>query len=113
MSSSLYMVLSYFPSTEKAAEVVQKLLEKKLIACANIAPTVTSHYVWEDKICMEQETPVWIKTTQAQLSEVENMIKSLHTYKVPAILKWAIEANADYAHWANASLGPLIFNVKE
>lgn len=107
------MVLSYFPSPEKAADVVQVLLEKKLIACANIAPPVSSHYTWEDKLCSETETPVWMKTNQTQLIEVENIIKSLHTYEVPAILKWAIEANADYTHWANASIIPLTIHTKE
>ena len=43
---------------DEAKSLAQRLVEERLIACANILPGVTSVYRWEGAICEDDETPV-------------------------------------------------------
>jgi periplasmic divalent cation tolerance protein len=41
------MILVTSPTLEKARELSKLLLEKKMVACVNMIPSVTSMYVWQ------------------------------------------------------------------
>ncbi|HSX04190.1 MAG TPA: divalent cation tolerance protein CutA, partial [Rhabdochlamydiaceae bacterium] len=43
---------------EEARKVARHLIEKKLVACANIIPHIESLYLWNDKIETDQEVKV-------------------------------------------------------
>jgi len=88
------------PTEQAANAIVAHLLEKKLIACANIFP-IQSHYHWEGTQQNEQEWVSILKTTLILESVVEAEIKSVHPYKVPCIVRYEARANADYAQWIN------------
>ena len=49
------------PTKDLALSISQTLLEKKLIACANLFP-VTSVYTWEDNIEQGDELVMILKT---------------------------------------------------
>ena len=84
-------------SSEKEAENIAKtLLDKNLIACANMFP-VRSLYNWKGKLSDEQEFYLVMKTSKK--SEVIQKIKELHSYDLPCIISHQVEANQDYATW--------------
>lgn len=106
-SPQLYMLLTYVPTRENATSIITKLLDEKLIACANIAPTVESHYNWKNDRYAEPETPIWIKTAASHLEMAQNRLRELHPYETPAILSWPIHANPDYVTWAYSTISNL------
>jgi len=83
---------------EEADKVVDYLLEKKLIACANFFP-VNSVYQWEGKIERSGEVVSLIKTRKENFEIVRDEILNIHPYETPCILKLDAEVNDSYGKW--------------
>jgi periplasmic divalent cation tolerance protein len=94
------MILVYVTCKDKkeAKHISKKLLEKKLIACANIFP-IESIYCWKKKTCQEKETVLLLKTTSKNFKETEKQIKKIHSYEIPCILKLNVQANKEFDRW--------------
>ena len=54
-----------FPSLEAAEAVGRELVERRLAACVNILPGMTSIYRWEGAIARDSEVVMIIKTRQS------------------------------------------------
>jgi len=87
----------------QAEELVEKLLEKKFIACANIFP-IKSMYTWKGKIEKSNEIVIIIKTLQEKWNETENFIKQNHSYEIPCITKISVDANKEFEEWVKGVL---------
>ena len=87
-----------YPNLGQAKKVVNHLLKKRLIACANFFP-LKSAYWWQGKIKRENEIVTILKTKKENWNKVKAEIKKIHPYEVPAIEKFIVEANADYENW--------------
>ena len=86
---------------EEARKISKALLEKKLIACANIFP-VQSMYWWENKIQEATEYIIIAKTIKTFFDEITDLVKELHSYDVPLIEQWDVDAvDKDYLDWLN------------
>ena len=96
------MIMFYvtFPTKEEAEKLVNKLVEKELIACASIFP-VTSVYKWEGKVENSSEFIAVLKTKKELEKEVREFIAKNHSYQVPCILNWEAKANDKYNDWIN------------
>jgi periplasmic divalent cation tolerance protein len=89
-----------FSTLEEAKRIVRLLLEKKLIACANLVPWIESYYIWEEKIQMAQETKVFLKTDRANFDEIEKIILENCANEVPEILIFEIQGgHTPYLKW--------------
>ena len=51
------------PNTKEAVQISKKLLDKKLIACANVISNVNSFFVWKNKVQNSKEIIICGKTT--------------------------------------------------
>ena len=103
----LRIVLMTFPSGEAAEKTVTKLLEEKLIACANIVPTVQSHYWWEGKIESSTEALVILKTSEEIVSKLEARAIELHPYDTPEFVTIEPESvHEKYLSWVTGALRP-------
>ena len=93
-------------STKREAQrIVQRLLEKRLIACANIYGPVESRYWWQNKIEKAKETLVMMKSKQNLFTKLTEGVKEIHSYEVPEILAVPIvEGYRLYLEWLNATL---------
>jgi len=86
-------------SQNEAKEIVRVLLDKKLIACANIFQ-INSIYYWENKLQDDSEFAVIMKTTADLVEQVISESSTLHSYDVPCIVSWSIESGyKDYLDW--------------
>jgi periplasmic divalent cation tolerance protein len=84
----------------EAKDIAQALLEKRLVACANITAGMKSLYWWENKISEDQEAVLVLKTTRSKFSEVETAIKKIHSYEEPCIVAMPIvEGSKGYLSW--------------
>ena len=86
------------PDASTAKTVSRHLLDKKLVACANILP-ITSMYWWKGEQTETNEVVTLVKTTQQYWEAVQNEVKKIHPYEVPCIMKMHVEANAEYEAW--------------
>lgn len=99
------MIYCTCSNKQVAESIVKDLLDKRLIACANILPAIESHYVWQGAIENSQEILVLIKTNKAKYTDVEKVILTLHPYELPEIIAVPIEAGLpNYIHWINESV---------
>ena len=54
-----------------ASELAKSLLEKRLVACVNQVPGMTSWYWWEDKVTEDQEILLFMKSTRQMFPELD------------------------------------------
>jgi len=83
---------------EEARKIAKELLKRKLVACANILKS-KAVYEWEGKLKEELEAILLLKTLDRQEEAVKNIIRELHSYDLPAILKIDARANEEYLSW--------------
>ena len=103
---NLQLLYTTFPNIQAAREIVAKLLEAKVIACANILPGAESHFRWEGKLQQESEVVVFAKTTEANYPHASAIIREHHPYDVPCIVTLPItDGLPDYMHWVVKEMG--------
>ena len=90
----------------QAKTISDQLLDKKLIACANIVEGVESVFRWQGKIDQAKETLIILKSKQSLFKEIVKTVKAHHSYEVPEIIALPIvEGNPDYLKWIDESVG--------
>jgi periplasmic divalent cation tolerance protein len=87
---------------ENASLIATELVSKRLAACVNTFP-VSSVYRWNEKIEEDNEIAMFVKTDSSRLQEIIKLVKSLHTYEMPAIEFWGIEGEQEYLDWIRVS----------
>jgi periplasmic divalent cation tolerance protein len=93
-------------SLDEAKKISHSLVESKLAACANIIPSITSIYKWQGKICEDQECLLIIKTKKELFPELQEKVKSLHSYTVPEIIALPIiDGSKSYLDWIREVTG--------
>ena len=98
--SSLRVVLVTAPTGE-AEKLATVLLKNRLIACANLIPSVTSLYWWKGKIERGDEALIVMKTPKRNIAKLLTRLKNLHSYTVPEFLTLPVqESNPAYEAWA-------------
>ena len=86
----------------RSADLAQRLLEKKLVACVNITP-VRSLYRWKGESCDDEEHLLIIKTRQSLADTVIRALRAMHPYEVPEIIVLPVLAgHAPYLDWVYA-----------
>ncbi len=99
-NDSFYFVYTTTSNLEEAESIAANLLETKLVACANITPSIISMYWWEGQIHKSSEAAIVMKTTEKNKNRVIEKIKSLHSYENPAIVALPIaDGSIDYFKW--------------
>jgi periplasmic divalent cation tolerance protein len=92
-------------SKEEAETVAQRLLEAKLIACANIIGPVSSRFLWSGKIDKAEEYLVFMKSRRDLFEKLSDSVKALHSYEVPEIIAFPIVAGSKaYLDWLDGCL---------
>ncbi|MBI2657171.1 divalent-cation tolerance protein CutA [Candidatus Woesearchaeota archaeon] len=96
----LAMTLVYITCKDgKEAEKVSiHLLNKRLIACANIFP-VRSLFWWNGRIEKTAENAVVAKTIGKNLKKLESEVRKIHSYDVPCIIKINATASKEFEEW--------------
>ncbi len=86
-------------SQSEARQMAGALVERGLAACAQIS-AIESFYIWNNALANESEYQVLFKTKAALYEAVEQAIRELHSYELPAIHACAIDhIHQGYADW--------------
>ena len=84
---------------EIAEKIINSLLEKRLIACAQMN-TIESTYWWKDEIAKEPEFIINMRTKKSLFTEVEKEILKIHDYDTCEIMACDIEpGNSKFLKW--------------
>jgi periplasmic divalent cation tolerance protein len=104
------IVLTTAGSEEEARKIATRLVERRLAACVNILPQMTSIYSWQGKVEESSEYLLVVKTIAAAFAEVSHVIKELHSYELPECICLAIEDGSEpYLEWIAESVSAEIF----
>jgi periplasmic divalent cation tolerance protein len=99
------IVLVTTADKQEAEKIIRRLLDEKLIACANIISPVSSHFHWSGKIEKAEECLVLMKSREDLFEKLAETIKSLHSYEVPEILALPIiNGSKTYIDWLESCL---------
>lgn len=94
------------PNEEVAKKIAHGLVNKKLAACVNIIPQITSIYEWEGKINEDSEVLMMIKTKTCKVNELTDFVKTNHPYTVCEVISLPIQSgNEAYLKWINDAVG--------
>lgn len=102
---SIYVTI---PDMDQASAFAEELLQRRLIACANVLPGMRSWYRWQGKVQRDEEVVVILKTTAAMLDETLRAVDELHPYEVPCAVVWPVDTGlAAYLDWVRAETRPI------
>ena len=98
--SDIIFIYTTVSSKEEALSIAQKLVDEGLIACANINDTMASVYRWENKVNIDSECSIILKTSQTNKDKQQIRLNELHPYDCPCIAVIDInEINPAYESW--------------
>lgn len=102
---SLKIVFSTLPEIAQAELLAKQLVERKLAACVNIIPNISSFYHWDEKIEQSNEVLLMIKTKEKLIVGIEDFFTKNHPYDIPELISCNIDGgSASYMEWLTASL---------
>jgi periplasmic divalent cation tolerance protein len=91
---------------KEAENLLDALLEERLVGCGNILPSVRSHYWWEGELCRDTESLLLMETEEDLVPRLLERIPALHSYDVPKVIVLEItDALPAYAGWLRGVLG--------
>ncbi len=76
--------------------IAHTLVTRKLAACVNISGPITSVYVWEGRVCEEEECTLLIKCAEARTPALVAALSEVHPYDVPEILVVGVDPTMSY-----------------
>ncbi|KAG8512171.1 Protein CutA [Galemys pyrenaicus] len=113
------------PNEKVAKEIARAVVEKRLAACVNLIPQITSIYEWKGKIEEDSEVLMMIKTQSSLVPTLTDFVRwdllgsegvafsgsifrcsphpfhsSVHPYEVAEVIALPVEqGNSPYLHW--------------
>lgn len=87
---------------KQAGELARKVVEARLVACAQVIPVIESYYWWEGKVCCDDEALLVLKTDASVIDPLTSFLRENHPYTVPEVVSLTIlpdEGNPDYLSW--------------
>lgn len=107
-ATDVRLVLTTAGSKDEAERIALSLVDHHLAACVNMVPSLTSIYRWQGNAETAEETLLIIKTTAANLDQIEAALRQLHSYEVPEFIVLTPEsASNPYLNWLRESTTPL------
>ena len=99
------IVLTTAASEEEARKIARALVDRRLAACVNIVPQITSVYRWQGNVEEAREWLLIVKTTAAAFGQVRHTIADLHSYDLPECVCLTIEDGLpNYLEWIAESV---------
>jgi periplasmic divalent cation tolerance protein len=98
-------VYAIFANDEEARRIGRLTVEEKLAACVNILGPCRSIYRWQGKVEEADEVAAIFKTAADRADALVARIAGLHSYDVPCIAVWPVEASLPaYRDWVEETI---------
>jgi periplasmic divalent cation tolerance protein len=90
---------------EKAEQIAGELVRRRVCACVNVVPGLTSVYEWKGAVEQDTESLLIIKTRADRFADLEAAVAELHPYEVFELVALPLErGNAAYLGWIDSVL---------
>ncbi len=90
---------------DEARKIAKHLLEKRVIACANVVPEIDSMYWWKGKLEEADEALLIIKTREQLKGKVQKEVEKLNRYELPVIELFETNINSKAEKWIEKETG--------
>jgi periplasmic divalent cation tolerance protein len=108
--ADLKLIYTTWPDSEAAQGIASAMLERRLIACANIFSAGKSVYRWKGEIRSEDEIVMILKTARQTIEAATAYLERHHPYDTACIIVLendAAHTSSAFANWVNAEvIGP-------
>lgn len=102
---TLFVISTTFEHMEDAQRIAGLLLERRLVACAQISAPITSIYRWRGQVTTATEVILSLKTTESFFAPVKELLLREHPYEVPEIIGQEITHVSDaYGAWVGGEV---------
>ena len=99
------VVLSTCSSQQEAHLIARELVEKRLAACVNITPGISSFYHWEGAIQQDSEYLLLIKSRRDLFERLCQELEKMHSYDVPEVIALSmVDVSQAYLDWMDREL---------
>ena len=99
------VVLTTVARVEDAEYIAREMVERRLAACVNILPPVTSVYRWQGEVTREPEHLLLMKTRKDRFEALCARLVEIHPYETPEVVALPVAAgHAPYLQWIADSL---------
>ena len=106
-SPQALVVLVTAAGDEEAERIARALLDRRLIACANVIPHLHSLFRWNNQLQQADESLLIMKTTPDALEELTAVVKLHHSYEVPEIIALPVVGGSHgYLSWLSSEVRP-------
>ncbi|MBW4697454.1 MAG: divalent-cation tolerance protein CutA [Aphanocapsa lilacina HA4352-LM1] len=103
MEGALLVVLTTVPDHASGIAIARTLVERRLVACAQLLPPMVSVFIWQDKLSTETEQLLLLKVPAEVYAMLEVALGDLHPYEVPEVVALeAVQVSEGYLGWAVA-----------
>ena len=100
MGEKPVLILVTMRARDDAERLGEALVVEHLAASCSVVPTVHSVYYWEDQLQREHEALLLVKTLESKVADVQEFVRSHHSYELPEILQIAIEGGSSpFLNW--------------
>ncbi|ADE37108.1 divalent-cation tolerance protein CutA [Methanohalophilus mahii] len=89
--------------TVEARNIASELVSQGLVACVNMYP-IRSVFMWEGEVNEDDEVVLFAKTTKNNFEPIRKLVRSIHSYELPAIVSWNIEGDSEFLEWISTSV---------
>ena len=103
MAPDLIVILTTMPDDDRAGQLGRTLVDERLAACVNVHAPMTSTYRWQERVEVEPERQIVIKTTRDRLPALEARLRALHPYQLPEFIVLDAAASDAYAGWVSST----------
>ena len=98
------MVITTCADKNSAKYLANIIVSQRLAACAQLIP-IESVYIWDGKVCNENETLLLIKTKTVLYDDLSAAIRENHEYEVPEIIRLPITGGLpEYLSWISETV---------
>jgi periplasmic divalent cation tolerance protein len=99
---TLFLISTTVEQKEDAERIAALLLERRLVACAQISAPITSIYRWQGQVTTATEFILSLKTTSQCVARVKEVLTREHPYQIPEIIgQEIVHVNDAYSAWVD------------
>jgi periplasmic divalent cation tolerance protein len=104
-AAAVRIALTTIGSVEEGQTLARLLVERRLAACVNLVPNLSSIYRWQGAVEEAAEVLLLIKTKAEQLPALEAAVRELHSYEISEFLVLDVaSASEPYLNWLLSSV---------
>jgi periplasmic divalent cation tolerance protein len=99
------VVLTTVARAEDAESIAREMVERRLAACVNVLPPMTSVYRWQGEVTRAPEHLLLMKTRQDRFEALRARLVEIHPYETPEVIALPVAAgHAPYLRWIDENV---------